>query len=260
VIEMLIPQACIEELNKFKRIYCWVSGGKDSTAVALALHDQVDQLNGQATFLIHSNTGLTMESSKRTLENLRKTVDFEYIELEPELKGQELKELLIRSFEAIPKARQDVLAGKYHREVFPCCKYLKHNPGRTFIKSIRLARRKKYVFISSIARYEARRRQLFLARIAHEDTFTIWNTRMHAFYCYPLRDIGSREIIPTYLANKGFGDTVSSGCRICPIVILFDMWDLDPQGFVQSKKFMIKQVKGLSYCHQQTLEELMNTH
>lgn len=101
----LIPAKCIQEIYHwfYERVYCWVSGGKDSTALALALYDQQEEINAQI-FLIHINTGLRPKSATVTLQKLKKYTKFPFIELKANFPRK--PNLLIESFKALPKAEK----------------------------------------------------------------------------------------------------------------------------------------------------------
>ena len=252
----MIPTKCIEEINHwlYQRVYCWVSGGKDSTALVLALYDQQVEIEGEI-FLIHTNTGLRPKSATLTLQKLKKHTKFPFIELKASFPRK--ANLLIESFKQLEKAEKARKQGKYDRRVFPCCEQLKHKPGKEFIKSTPKRQRERYVFLSAITRYESQRRAWFLNDLAKKGTYIIWNKKMHAFYGYPFRDLFAPKETETFLRAHGFGETRHSGCRICPILILFDLYEEEPERWVRSKRFMLTHVKNLKICVQTTLEEVL---
>lgn len=246
----MIPGACIDEFNQwFKRIYCWVSGGKDSTALALSLYDQQDQIEGEI-ILIHINTGLRMQSSNETLQKLKKQTKFPLIELKPSLPS--LPNILKESFRAIPDAEKAYKEGKYDRRIFSCCTELKHKPGREFIKSIPKRERERYVFLSAITPRESRRRGWFLNDLKTKNLYHIWNTKMHAFYAYPFRDLYSTQSTEKFLWDHDFRHTQKSGCVICPILLLFNLEYKEPIRWIRSKEFLLKHVKNVEFCQKST--------
>ncbi len=248
----MIPKAFIDEINQwFTRVYAWVSGGKDSTAMALSLFEQQDQIEGEI-ILIHNNTGLRMQSAEDTLTKLRKKTKFQFIELKAEYPRK--TDLLKDSFKALPKAQEAKDQGRYDRRVFPCCYELKHKPGKEFIKSIPKRERERYVFLSGITQYESRRRGWFLNRITKENTYHIWNTKMHAFYGYPFRNLHSLKDVEWFLASHGFHETEHSGCVICPVLLLFELDRVAPIRWIRSKKFLLSHVKGLEWCGMEKLQ------
>jgi len=190
-----------------------------------------------------------MESSVQTIEKLKKAVDFPFIELHSGYSRDELKKILIESFKALSKAEEDLKNGKYDHRVFICHEKLKRSLERHFIQTIPKPERMNYVFLSAITKYKSSCKKEFLVGLAKRGTFTIWNKQMHANYCYPFRDFRSPEVTQHFLEAHGFGETQHSGCRICPILLLFNLRKEDPARWTQSKRFLLIHVKK-KFCRQ----------
>ncbi|MCK5605226.1 hypothetical protein KAR91_25265 [Candidatus Pacearchaeota archaeon] len=242
----MIPTACIDEWNTwFTRVYSWVSGGKDSTALSLALFEQQEQINAEI-ILIHINTGLRMKSAEDTITKLRKKTKFGYIELKADIPRK--TDLLKESFAQLDKAREAKEQGNYNRRIFPCCDHLKHRPGKEFIKTIPKRERERYVFLSGITPQESRRRGWFLNGLKVKNTYHIWNTKMHSFYSYPFRDLYSTSVIDWFLSKHGFNETQHSGCVMCPILLLFNLEHESPIRWIRSKRFVLQHSPDLKWC------------
>ncbi len=243
----MIPAKFFEDVDywMYEKIYCWVSGGKDSTVLALSLYDNQDKLNAPVE-LVHTNTGLRLKTAEATLHKLKKYTRFPLIELAPTFPKK--PNLILESFKKLNQAEEAKKQGKYDRRIFPCCEELKHRPGKKFIKSIPIRQRERYIFLSAITQYESRRRAWFLLDLAKQNKYIIMNQKMHAFFGYPFRDLRAPKKTDKVLKEHGFDDTRHSGCRICPILLLFDLHKIEPERWIKSQRYYLSKVKEMKIC------------
>ena len=131
-----------------------------------------------------------------------------------------------KAFLNIPKAREILkkTPDKYSKKIFPCCYYLKHKIFYDWIKANRSKHvNGKSVFISSIRSGESLYRMRFLLKLKKAKTHFWLIKRLNVWYYYPLRDIGVAEVRKHLLQGKSFMETKHSGCKICPILVLFNI-------------------------------------
>lgn len=228
---MVFSRKEFRRLNKFNRIYVLVSGGKDSTYTVLRLKELSSWIK-RPVILLHTNTGNRLKSAKITLDSLDQVIAQQFsgmsrlfqwssLVLEasailPQKSMFYIKQSLLR----IPEAERLFIKGKYSKKVFPCCYYLKHKPFEIWLRN---EDHSNDVFISSIRPGESNQRQLFLAKLRHLKTHFWFHRRTKVWYYYPLRDTGFREVYNYLLQDQKFWTTKRSGCRICPILALFNL-------------------------------------
>lgn len=213
-MDIKLEKQFIEEISQFETIYCLVSGGYHSTASALLLKDN----DFENVILVHNKTFLEMRSSVKTMQKLQDITKYPYIEIEPDLKGETVWEIMKRSLQKIPEVREDIRNKKYDRSKFECCRKLKKAPGYKFFRT-----KKNSVIIDSQCPFESNQRNHRLREIREKDT---WIREMKKGYikAYPFRDFFSAKPFLPYLKNKGFSKIKHSGCVICPILIVFKMY------------------------------------
>jgi len=218
----------IRKLNKFDKIYLLVSGGRDSTFTFLNLWELRNWIK-RPVILLHTNTGNRMKEAEQTLalypeqmkidENSKKSwkrVDLEARKYLPKKPMQ----IIIDSLKKLDEAKTLLEEGKYSKKVFPCCYWLKKKP---FEKWLQLDDHSNDVFILSIKPGDSNQRGFFLNKLRKEKTHFWFNRRHRTWRYYPLRDC-KQETVNSFLAiNKLFWNTEHSGCRICPIIALFDL-------------------------------------
>lgn len=199
---------------------------------------------------MHCNTHLQLPSAKKVILALVKKTGFPLITIEPRVN---VKAVLLKSFAALDKAYSDKNQGKYNREVFNCCFELKKNPSKKYYKTLK----NNEIVISSIAPSESNRRRMFLGKIRNQNKWYIKHSKYRVFFAYPLRDSrtkNDKDIRKRYIEKVLGIEVKGSGCRICPIVLLFKMWDKDPQTYAKSKRFFLQHFKKMKFCNTLPIE------
>lgn len=215
-----LPEQFLKEINQFENIYIEISGGYNSTITAILFYE----LGYKNIGLIHNNTKLQYIEC---LENIQKVIyltDYSIIFKEPILKGKRISQVLQESFKNIDKAKNNL---KNYRDYFPCCKILKQKRNHKWNDDFLL---ENSVVISSLTPYESYNRQMRLFELKKKNTYIRFHKSQNIFKGYPYRDLllGNREYSRN-IYNKLFENKLNeyklnikhSGCRICPIRILF---------------------------------------
>ena len=226
-------------LDLDKKLLLWVSGGRDSTAMALALFDYLQQTKKKANVLL-----LTTYTYYNKLENLA-VVDrlAEYTGFPSErvyYKGEiRAGKILNISFKTIPRAIRGKQEGcKSIKKYFLCCKALKHKPAKKYLKDIPVD--SVINFLGFAKADKASHRGWRLSQIRDSSTFYRHLTEFYGHaYFYPLRD-AEQDNIDAILDKHGFGDISSSGCRICPLFLIQDWAKKDPDSDKKSKRVAVK--------------------
>lgn len=232
---MKLDPKFIEEISQFETIYCLISGGYHSTASTLLLKDY----GFENVILIHNDTGLVMKSSQKTIRKLIQITKYEYIVLIPLLKNETIWDVLKRSFKTVKTVRDIIKRGEYYdRTKFECCYKLKKKPAKNFYKQID---KNNFVVLNSLCPFESKIRGIKLSEIRKKDTFLRKHKKFgNVWIGYPFRDLYKEDPFLPYLKSKGFNKIQHSGCRICPILIAFDIYKA-PQ-YYNSLKAMAKLV------------------
>jgi len=185
--------------------------------------------------LLHTNTGNRMKSSEKTLEKLDQVLSCHNSGL-PRKKHWNSQALVSKAilpekpmfyikkaFLNLPKAIElvNTTPEKYSKKVFPCCWYLKHKVFEYWIKQT--GDHENDVFISGIRRGDGFQRRMFLLRMRRKGTHFLKHKRINAWYYYPLRDVFVSEIDSYFKDNLEWLELTSSGCRVCPILVLFEI-------------------------------------
>jgi len=257
----MIPDEFWEEIQRFKKKIVLISGGVDSTAIALEFFYRKEKC-----YYLHNNTGLVMKSSKDTMDKLyQKTksnvIDFikvdaqDYLDYFSERKKLQekitVKNVIQEAFERADTVLEVMnTKGYYDRNIFSCCSRLKKNPMLWYLKQNKeLFPIDETVIISGIASYgtESSNRKMRLSQIRNKDTFLRYHTSKDRWYAYPLRDFRKKEVTVKRLTDNGFNDVKESGCVICPVSILFQKYNTNPKQYLSSKKYYLKNVSG-SLC------------
>ena len=166
------------------------------------------------------------EQSK-TLTQLKLNPSFLEIRPASEL---DYKQILLESFQKIPEALQLRKDHKYHKKIFPCCQYIKH---QAFFKDP-LFQNPDTVVISGIKYGDGQQRRLWLQSLKTGKTTTKGTKILNAptffhihkegqTYCYPFRDYHKRDLpeaIINHLKIK-YPMLDHSGCKICPVLVVF---------------------------------------
>lgn len=208
----IIPKTFWDEISVYS-LYCIsVSGGVDSTAVALAFHNR-----GLKFHLLWNNTYRSMPTSRNVLAKLFSLGHPFYI-----VYPHHDQKMISRKTKQAVKYHFDNPEIKYRRHDIPCCYYLKEAPMKKFTKNFLDG---STVIISSIAGYEGQQRQSHLGALRNKNTFIKWKKTDKHFWAYPLRDYTKRRdriLLQNYLSDNGFHQVRNSGCFSCPIIVLFE--------------------------------------
>ena len=241
-MDIKLDKQFIEEIKQFETIYCLISGGYHSTASALLLKD-----NGfENVILIHNKTYLESRSSKETMKKLQKLTKYSYIETEPDLKGETVWEIMKRSFQKIPEVIEDIQNKRYDRKKFECCTKLKKNSGDKFF-----AGEENFVVVDSSCPYESNRRSYYAMDLRNRNSYLRFLKKRKFWKAYPFRDAFSEKDFLPYLKSNGFPKIKHSGCVICPILIVFKIYN---ERYYNSLKAMAR--AGMP-CFQKTMMDFM---
>jgi hypothetical protein len=194
------------DLARFDRVFCLVSGGIDSTY----LWEMVKHI----PHAVAVNCWNPYEGSP-TLDTIRQ--DPRFIEVRP-VTALDYRGALVDSFKRLPEAYRLKRAGKYHKKIFPCCRFIKHEAflhDPTFTQP-------NTVVISGIKTGDGQQRRFWLQKLRKERTFY----HIHAGgqnYVYPFRDYRKRELPRDVLATlrRTYPTLKHSGCAVCPVLVLF---------------------------------------
>ena len=128
------------------------------------------------------------------------------------------------SFQNIEKAKLHL---KNYRDYFNCCNILKQTRNHKWNNDYLLD---NSIVISSLIPYESYNRQMRLFELKKKNTYVRFHKKQNIFKAYPYRDllIGNR-LYSRNLYDKLFENKLNeyklnikhSGCRICPIRVLF---------------------------------------
>jgi len=200
------------ELERFRKIFILVSGGIDSTY----LYELIKEIYPSKAFPVNC---LNPYETSETLNLISRQPNFISIKPDNFLMA---KKKLIESFLKLPDAFELKRRNKYHKKIFPCCYYLKH---KMFLKNS-LFQEPDTVVISGIKFGDGKQRRIWLSLLKRRDVF-FHTHKTGQRYCYPFRDYTRREL-PTEIImklRKIYPNIKHSGCRICPILILFNIKD-----------------------------------
>lgn len=254
-MDIKLDKQFIEEIKQFETIYCLASGGYHSTASALLLKDH----RFENVILLHNKTYLESRSSKETMKKLQKLTRYSYIETEPDLKGETVWEIMKRSFQKIPEVMEDIKNKKYNRKKFECCTKLKKDSGDIFLKNVRTEKMLirdnhisfDFVVIDSSCPYESNRRSYYAMDLRNRNIYLRFLKKRKFWKAYPFRDVFSEKDFLPYLKSKGFHKIKHSGCVICPILIVFKIYN---ERYYNSLKAMAR--AGMP-CFQKTMIDFM---
>ena len=250
----------LKELYEYKNWLVLVSGGWESTLMALELNDyRTEEIN---FVLLNNDTGLRLKKSVETLEKLKEVVKpDEYIEIKASeylkeskrVKEKKVKEVLDYSFRQIDRQIERMNKGlKYDRNYFRCCSLLKKNPFHWWIRK----NREKYkpeesIIVSGIAPYESRQRAYRLVELRKKGTFKRFYKTVGYWFFYPYRDFYKRKEVYEELVKRGFKGIEHSGCIVCPIMLIFeDFKKKEPEAYARSKRYL-NNLLGLKNCQEE---------
>lgn len=228
---MKINRDVWRHINKhFSVIFHSVSGGRDSL---YALLNMMEEPNLKVPIVpLFNNTHLNCKSALRTIQKINRispgksvtefckliTLDSKVYLGKTRYSNYKPIEILKESFMNLPKAELLLLEGSYSKKVFPCCYFLKERPLIQFAKTTD----EMALFTRSIRGGESRNRQQYLAKLRSLLEYFNFDQKLKRFVFYPLRDTTEGEV-NDYLLGTEFWDTEKSGCKFCPILVLFDL-------------------------------------
>lgn len=213
-------------LKKFNRIYVLVSGGIDSTF----LYEKLKKQYGKKVYPV--NCFNPYEQSE-TLNIIAQ--DPNYIQITPN-KSYNYGEILKTAFLKLPEARELKNQKKYNKKIFMCCYFIKH---KAFLNNP-LFKRKNTVIVSGIKQGDGQQRFFWLNKLHNNNTF--FHRHLNGqLYCYPFRDYLWKELpdIIVRRLRKKYPSLNHSGCKICPILVLFNI-KKEGERYEMSKKYAEK--------------------
>lgn len=215
-----LPKQFLNEISIFENIYIELSGGYHSSITAILFYE----LGYKNIGLIHNDTKLQY---LECLENIQKIVyltDYSLIFKHPSFKNKTMSMIMKESFQNIEKAKLHL---RNYRDYFSCCKLLKQTRNYKWNNDYLLD---NSIIISSLAPFESYNRQMRLYQLKNNNTYIRFHKKQNITKGYPYRDLlnGNRKSSRFYYNNL-FGIKLNeynlnlkhSGCRICPIRILF---------------------------------------
>jgi len=142
---MELNKKFIEEISQFETIYCHLSGGVHTSAIAYKLHD----LGFENVSLIHNLTYLEYPECLEIIQKIIYDTDYSYNVIPPNLKGRRVSEIMKESFLAIPNIieglKTELIKTDNVRDYITCCKLLKKTSSRKWYTKKR--RRFFYYFL-----------------------------------------------------------------------------------------------------------------
>ena len=234
--EINLPEQFLQEISEYDTIYIEISGGYNSTITTILFYE----LGYKNIGLIHNNTKLQYIEC---LDNIQKVIfltDYPIIFKEPILKKR-MSEIMKESFQNIHIAKNNL---KNYRDYFPCCKILKQKRNHKWNDDYLLD---NSIVISSLTPYESYNRQMRLYQLKKQNTYIRFHKSQNIYKGYPYRDllighrIYSRNIYDKLFESKLREYNLNikhSGCRICPIRVMFpEMLEIDDCSIKYDKIF-----------------------
>ena len=254
----MIPDKFWKEIEHFENKIVLVSGGKESSAIALEFWKRK-----VPCYYMHYNTGLTMPTSRASLKKLYEhtkdnVIDFitinasDYLAtLNPPTSVKKVIDSVFEKMDEMLKDKEssDKARKNWRRHQLVCCDLLKKNPAQWYFKE----NKENFpvdttVRILGLSKYEGHYRSLRLTELAKANTFLRYQKAKKGWYAYPLRDTYSPKTVPRYLERNGFGDVKSSGCSLCPVLLIFRMIDKDVISYAKTKKYFLKNFRDARFC------------
>lgn len=217
-----------------RTIYVCVSGGKDSTAMALLLA-QEPKAKDKDIRLLFGDTRLNSPRARKVVKRLAEDHNWPLDVARYEGK-EKVIDILRRSFERIPAAieRKEFPTagkGKSYKTLFPCCDVLKKRPMRDFLKQ---HNKENIVQLLGIKGGDkALHRWYRMKQLRENDTYLRLKKTGFLFH-YPLRDHTDKQVDEILKAHD-YGDVESSGCITCPIFCVADWKQKSPDSDRRSK-------------------------
>jgi len=214
-VEHMIHRPDYSQLPKDMQVVFLVSGGRDSTAMVLEAYRL-----GIRGLMAFNETGYNREGAYAVLEQLQETTGFplhvvRYTGEKP--RGEILREAFLKIPEALEILHR---TGKYRRNIFACCSMLKKQPMTRFIRGLG----RDCVLVLGIKGSDgAINRTYRMRQLREQGVFYRRHQRNGLLYYYPLRDCTDRDV-DAILAEWNMAHIQSTGCRICPLFVLFPKW------------------------------------
>lgn len=234
--QIFLPEQFLKEIDIFDNIYIEVSGGYHSTISTILFFE----LGYKNIGLIHNNTKLQYTECLDNIQKLIEITDYSLIYKEPILK-KKMSIIMKESFQNIEKAKLHL---KNYRDYFSCCRILKQKRNHKWNDDYLL---NNSIVITSLIPYESYNRQMRLYQLKKNNTYIRFHKSQNIFKGYPYRDllkgnrIYSRKIYDKLfeLKLKEYNFNIKhSGCRICPIRVLFsEMLEIDDCSIKYDKIF-----------------------
>ena len=218
--QIFLPKQFLREISTFDYIYIEISGGYHSTITVILFYE----LGYKNIGLIHNNTKLQYNACLENIQKLIYITDYSLIFKEPNFRKKSMSIIMKESFQNIKKAKFHL---KNYRDYFSCCKILKQTRNYKWNNDFLLD---NSIIISSLIPYESYNRQMRLFQLKKQNTYLRFHKNQNITKGYPYRDllIGNRISSRKYYDNlfeiklKKYNFNIKhSGCRICPIRILF---------------------------------------
>ena len=227
-----------QTLDFDKQLILWISGGRDSTAMTLALYEYIQKTKITANvLLITTRTWYNKLENMETVKKLSAYTGFTHKYIFYKGTGNlRAGKIMNMSFKTIPRALEAKMyeGCSSYKKYFLCCKLLKHKPAKDYLKNIPVGL--VINFIGFKKADKAIHRKWRMNELREWDTFFRNLTEFYEHqYFYPLRDVEEVDIV-NLLKNHDFNDISSSGCRICPNFIISDWSKKDPDSHEKSKR------------------------
>lgn len=234
--QIFLPEQFLKEISYFSNIYIEVSGGYHSTISTILFYE----LGFKNIGLIHNDTKLQYSECLDNIQKLIELTDYSLLYKQPIFK-KKMSVIMKESFQNIEKAKLHL---KNYRDYFSCCKILKQKRNHKWNNDYLLD---DSIVISSLTPYESYNRQMSLYQLKKNNSYVRFHKTQNIFKGYPFRDLlyGNR-IYSRKIYDKLFEQKLNeynfyikhSGCRICPIRVLFpEMLEIDDCSIKYDKIF-----------------------
>lgn len=194
--EINFGDAELEKLSKMEQIFCLVSGGVDSTLLAIFLYTLFKEK------VIFVNNFNPYENSP-TLNYFKSLPNCEVTKSKEK---QDYLKVLRNSFLKLPEAKLLRKKKIYGKWIFECCYHIKHK----FFNSLEKFKRPNTCVVSGIKAGDGRNRRIFLSQMrAGKRTgipsFFLLHKNTNILYVYPYRDFTKKDFNKTIMKfNKTF--------------------------------------------------------
>lgn len=215
-------------------VFVCVSGGRDSTAMALMLATQ-EKAKDMDIRLLFGDTRLNSPRARKVVKRLSKEHNWP-LEIARYEGEEKVIDVLRRSFEVIPSAieRKDHHQSgksKSYKTLFPCCDILKKHPMRDFLKE---QDKENIVQLLGLKGGDkALHRWYRMKELRDNNTFQRLKKDGYLYY-YPLRDYSDAQV-QEVLDHYNYSEVTSSGCAVCPIFCVADWEKKNPETTRRSK-------------------------